>query len=245
MEGKEQRFGAVFTALFTSVTTDASCGAVCGYTGLFIAPRRACTNDQYAVFRGHLWRLRLRFVCHAVYVFVTIFFAGLIIGRTPEYLGKKIESYDIKLTVMVLLCFGFTILSLTAWAAVSEWGVTGIENQGPHGFSEILYAFISTTANNGSSFAGLSTNTAFYNITLSIAMLMGRFGLLIPVFALAGSLAQKKKAPHTPNDLVVHGVVFTLFLMVVLLLFGALTFLPTLVMGPILEQFLMYEGTLF
>jgi len=245
MEGKEQRFGAALTALFTSVTTDASCGAVCG------------TLDSLTPLGGLVPMVNMLFSeaifggCGAglyimlIYVFVTIFFAGLIIGRTPEYLGKKIEAYDIKLTVIILLSFGFTILSLTAFAAVSEWGLKGIENAGPHGFSEILYAYISTAANNGSAFSGLSTNTPFYNITLSIAMLMGRFGVIIPVMALAGSLAQKKKAPHTPNDLVVHGVVFTLFLLTILLLFGALTFLPALVMGPILEQFLMFEGTLF
>lgn len=245
MEGKEQRFGAAFTALFTSVTTDASCGAVCGSLDSLtpiggLVPMINMLFSE-AIFGGCGSGLYMMLI----YVFVTIFFAGLIIGRTPEYLGKKIEAYDIKLTVIVLLCFSFTILTLTAWASISEWGLKGIENPGPHGFSEILYAYISSAANNGSAFAGLATNTPFYNVTLSISMIMGRFGILVPVLALAGSLAQKKKAPHTPNDLVVHGIVFTLFLLTILLLFGALTFLPTLVMGPLLEQFLMFEGTLF
>jgi len=245
MEGKEQRFGPAFTALFTSVTTDVSCGAVCGTLDSLtpaggLVPMINMLFSE-AIFGGCGSGLYIMLI----YVFVTIFFAGLIIGRTPEYLGKKIEAYDIKLTVIVLLCFGFVILGLTAWAMISKLGLESVEGAGPHGFSEILYAYISTTANNGSAFAGLKANNVFYNVTLSMSMLVGRFGILVPVLALSGSLAQKKKAPHTPNDLVVHGVVFTLFLMTILLLFGALTFLPALVMGPILEEFFMFEGILF
>lgn len=245
MEGKELRFGTVASSLFTSVTTDASCGATCASMDSLtpIGGLVAMVNMLFseAIFGGCGAGLYIMLI----YVVVTIFFAGLIIGRTPEYLGKKIEAFDIKLTVIVLLSFGLIILSLTAWGVVSSWGLKGLKNSGPHGFSEVLYAFISTAANNGSAFSGLSTNTIFYNLTLALSMLVGRFGIMIPVLALAGSLVQKKKAPHTPNDLVVHGVVFTLFLMIILLLFGALTFLPALVIGPILEQFFLLEGIVF
>lgn len=245
MEGKEQRFGSIATAFYSSLTTDSSCGAVNGsldsMTPLGSVIPMINMLFSESIFGGcgsGLYSI-------LIYVFIAIFFAGLIIGRTPEYLGKKIEAPEIKLTIIALLVFGFTILSLTAWTVIRPWGLQGIENKGVHGFSEILYAYISTAANNGSAFSGLSSNSYMYNLTLSIAMLAGRFGLIIPVLALAGSLAGKNKAPHTPNNLVVHGVIFTVFLLMIFLLFGALMFLPTLAMGPIFEEFYMYMGTLF
>lgn len=245
MEGKEQRFGSMFSAFFISATTDSSCGAVdSSFDSLTpLGGLVPITNMLFseAIFGGcgsGLYSL-------LIYVLVTIFFAGLIIGRTPEYMGQKIEAIDIKLSMTTLLVFGLTILSMTAWAVISSWGLEGLKNQGPHGFSEIFYAYTSATANNGSAFAGLSTNTLMYNVTLGLSMLAGRFGIIIPVLALAGSLVSKKKTPQTPTNLVVHGVVFTVFLLVILLLFGALMFLPALVIGPILEQILMLRNNLF
>jgi K+-transporting ATPase ATPase A chain len=178
-------------------------------------------------------------------VIVTIFFAGLIIGRTPEYLGKKVNPLDIKLTMAALLSFGFAILVLTAWVSISNWGIQGLTNLGPRGFSEILYAYTSTAANNGSTLAGLSTNSAWYNTTLSISMLIGRFGTIVPILALAGSFIRKKRAPQSPTNLVVHGAAFIILFIGIMLIFGALTFLPALVMGPILEHFFIIRGTLF
>jgi K+-transporting ATPase ATPase A chain len=180
-----------------------------------------------------------------IYIIVTIFFSGLIIGRTPDYLGNKISALDIKLTMIILLCYGLTILGLTAFASVSKWGSQGLANSGPHGFSEILYAYTSCAANNGSAFSGLAANSPAYNLTLSLAMLLGRFGTIVPVLALAGSFASKKKVSRTPSNLLIHGSVFTLFLVGIIIIFGALTFIPALVMGPFLEHFFMIRGTLF
>ena len=245
MEGKEMRFGIGASALYTSISTDSSCGAV------------NCNFDSLTPLGGFVPMLNMQLSevifggCGSglygllIYVIVAIFIAGLIIGRTPEYLGKKIEAFDIKLTIIALLCFGFIVLCLTAGAAVSRFGVAGLGNAGPHGFSEILYAFTSTAANNGSSLAGLSANTPLYNTLLSLSMLAGRFFIIVPVLALAGSLSIKKKIPQTPTNLVIHGGIFSLFLLVIIILFGALTFLPALMMGPILEQYFMIHGTFF
>jgi K+-transporting ATPase ATPase A chain len=245
MEGKEQRFGVAFSSLYAAATSDGSCGSTCS------------SFDSFTPLGGLMPMINMLFAesifggCGSglytmlIYVFVTVFFAGLIIGRTPEYFGKKIEIYEMKLTVLMLLTFSLTILSLTAWTLVEKWGLRGLGNAGPHGFSEIFYAYVSTAANNGSIFAGLSTDSPMYNIVLSLSMLVGRYGFLVPVLALAGSLAQKKKSPSTPNDMVFHGAVFTIFLLSIFLIFGALAFLPALALGPVLEQFLMVEQWLF
>ena len=180
-----------------------------------------------------------------VYIILAVFIAGLMIGRTPEYLGKKIEAYDVKMAVLSLLIPVFTILGFAAWAAVSAWGLAGLNNAGPHGFSEILYAFSSAVGNNGSAFAGLTTNTPWYNTTLGIAMFLGRFFMMIPVIALAGSLAQKKLVPQGPGSFPVTGVTFTLLLIGTILLVGALTFVPALMLGPVVEHYLMHAGTLY
>ena len=245
MEGKEMRFGVGSSAIFTSITTDSSCGAV------------NANLDSLTPLGGlvPLWNMQLSEIVFGgcgsglcgmlIYVIVTIFIGGLVIGRTPEYLGKKIEAYDIKLTVVALLSFGFIVLSLTAWAIMSQWGVADLENKGPHGFTEIIYAFTSTGANNGSAFSGLKTNTPWYNTILGFSMLLGRFFIIVPVLALAGSFVRKKKVPLTSTAPLIHGTIFIVFLLIVILLFGALTFLPSLMMGPVLEQYFMIHGTLF
>ena len=174
-----------------------------------------------------------------VFVILAVFLTGLMVGRTPEYLGKKIEPYEVKVSVLSLLILIFSILGFTAWAAVSSWGLAGLNNAGPHGLSEMLYAYSSGTGNNGSAFAGLSGNTPWYNTTLGLAMLFGRFVMIVPVMALAGSLGRKKLLPSSGGTFPVWGFTFTLVLVGTVLIVGALTFLPTLALGPIVEHFLM------
>ncbi|MEN6441984.1 MAG: potassium-transporting ATPase subunit KdpA [Syntrophobacter sp.] len=246
MEGKEVRFGIFGSALFATVTTDASCGAV------------NAMHDSFTPLGGlvPLLNIQLGEVIFGgagaglygmlIFVVLTVFLAGLMIGRTPEYLGKKIEAYDVKVSAIAVLVPIFSILGFTAWAAVSAWGVAGLNNAGPHGLSEMLYAFSSTTGNNGSAFAGLSGNTVWYNTTLAIAMLAGRFLLMVPVLALAGNLAGKKRAPAGEGSFPVQGGTFVVLLMGTVLIVGALTFVPALSLGPVVEHFIMTgSGKLF
>ncbi len=172
-----------------------------------------------------------------VFVILAVFLTGLMVGRTPEYLGKKIESYDVKVSVLAVLILIFSILGFAAWAVVSRWGLAGLNNAGPHGLSEILYAFSSGTGNNGSAFAGLNGNTPFYNITLALAMLFGRFIMIVPVLALAGNLARKKLVPPSGASFPASGPTFVIILIGTVLIVGALTFLPALALGPIVEHF--------
>jgi len=174
-----------------------------------------------------------------VFVVLAVFLTGLMVGRTPEYLGKKIESYDVKVSVLALMILIFSILGFSAWTAVGKWGLSGLNNAGPHGLSEILYAYSSATGNNGSAFAGLNGNTYWYNTILGLAMLFGRFIMIVPVLALAGSLGRKKLIPSTGGSFPVWGLTFTLVLVGTVLIVGALTFLPALALGPIVEHFLM------
>ena len=178
-----------------------------------------------------------------VFVVLAIFLAGLMVGRTPEYLGKKIESYDVKAAALAILIPAGVMLGFTAWAATSEWGLAGVNNQGPHGLSEILYAYTSAINNNGSAFAGLSANTPWYNITLGLAMLIGRFFVIIPVLALAGNLARKKAVAESAGSFPASGFTFTLLLIATVVLVGALTFLPVLSLSPVVEHFLMINST--
>jgi K+-transporting ATPase ATPase A chain len=178
-----------------------------------------------------------------IFVVLAVFLTGLMVGRTPEYLGKKIESYDVKAAVLTLLAVIFCILGFSAWAMVSAWGLAGLKNAGPHGLTEILYAFSSATGNNGSAFAGLSGNTAWYNMTLGLAMLFGRFIVIVPVMALAGNLSRKKLVPSSGGSFPVWGPIFTLVLIGTVFIVGALTFLPALALGPIVEHFLMAKST--
>jgi len=174
-----------------------------------------------------------------------VFIAGLMVGRTPEYLGKKIQSYEVKMSMLALLVLALSILGFSAWASVSTWGLAGLNNAGPHGLGEILYAFSSANGNNGSAFAGLSANTPWYNTTLGIAMLIGRFLMIVPIMAMAGSLARKKIVPLSGGTFPMSGVTFVILLLGTVLLVGALNFLPCLTLGPIVEHFLMLQGKLF
>ncbi|MBP2676706.1 MAG: K+-transporting ATPase, KdpA [Deltaproteobacteria bacterium] len=177
-----------------------------------------------------------------VFVILTVFLAGLMVGRTPEYLGKKIEAYDVKVSAIAVLLLIFDIMVFTAWAVVSQWGLAGLNNAGPHGFSEILYAFSSGTGNNGSAFAGLSANTPWYNTTLAIAMLIGRFFFMVPILALAGNMAGKKIVPESGGTFPVTGATFVVLLVGTILIVGVLSFFPALSLGPVLEHFLMVRS---
>jgi K+-transporting ATPase ATPase A chain len=245
MEGKEVRFGVFNSALFATITTDASCGAV------------NAMHDSFTALGGFvpLFNIQLGEIIFGgvgaglygmlVFVVLAVFIAGLMVGRTPEYLGKKIEAYDVKMAMLSLLILSCSILGLAAWAVVSPWGLAGLNNNGPHGLSEILYAYSSGTGNNGSAFAGLTANTAWYDTTLGIAMLFGRFLMIVPILALAGSLVSKRVSPPSAGTFPVSGGTFLILLLGTILLVGALNFLPALALGPIVEHFLTLKGNLF
>jgi K+-transporting ATPase ATPase A chain len=246
MEGKEVRFGISQSALFATITTDASCGAVNGMHDSFspLGGMVVLTNIMLGevIFGGVGSGL------YGILIFVVqaVFIAGLMVGRTPEYLGKKIESYDVKMTMLYVLIFPLIILTLTAVFVLSpNIGLSALTNHGPHGLSEILYAFTSGAGNNGSAFAGLNANTWWYNVALGFTMLGGRLLMMIPVLALAGNLAQKKSVPPSPGTFPVNGTLFAVLLVGVILILGALTFFPALSLGPILEHLLLKAGQLF
>jgi K+-transporting ATPase ATPase A chain len=245
MEGKEVRFGIANSALFATVTTDASCGAVNSMHDSFtpLGGLVPLTNILLGeiVFGG----VGAGMYGMLVFVIVAVFIAGLMVGRTPEYLGKKIESYDVQMAMLYLLIFPVIILSLSAFALRSPAGLAGLANHGPHGLSEILYAYTSATGNNGSAFAGLSANTHWYNFSLGIAMFVGRFMMIVPMMAIAGNLAAKKITPATAGTFPVTTPLFTVLLTGVILIVGALTFFPVLSLGPILEHLLLRAGQLF
>jgi K+-transporting ATPase ATPase A chain len=245
MEGKEVRFGIFNSALFATITTDASCGAVNSMHDSFTA-----LGGLVPLFNIQLGEIIIGGVGAGLYgmlvfVVLAVFIAGLMVGRTPEYLGKKIESHEVKMAMLSLLVLCLSILTFSACAAVSDWGLAGLNNNGPHGLSEILYAFSSGTGNNGSAFAGLTANTPWYNTALGLAMLIGRFLMIVPILALAGSLAAKKIAPASAGTFPVSGGTFFILLIGTVLLIGALNFLPVLALGPIVEHFLMLQGKLF
>jgi K+-transporting ATPase ATPase A chain len=244
MEGKEVRFGIFNSTLFATITTAASCGAVNSMHDSFTPVGGLITmlNIQLGevVFGG----VGSGLYGMLIFVILAVFLAGLMIGRTPEYLGKKIEAYDIKVAVLYIMVPVLTILGFTSWACVSTSALKSLNNAGPHGFSEILYAFSSTTGNNGSAFAGLNGNTTMLNLALGIAMLIGRFFMIIPVLALAGSLAQKKVAPVSEGSFPVSGATFIFLLVATVLIVGALTFFPALSLGPILEHYLMSRSNI-
>jgi K+-transporting ATPase ATPase A chain len=245
MEGKEVRFGIFNSALFATITTDASCGAVNSMHDSFTA-----LGGFVPLFNIQLGEIIIGGVGAGLYgmlvfVVLAVFIAGLMVGRTPEYLGKKIQSFEVKMAMLALLIMAVNILGFSAWAAVSQWGLAGLNNNGPHGLSEIVYAYSSCNANNGSAFAGLSANTPWYNTTLGIAMLIGRFLMIIPIMAMAGALAQKKLVPASAGTFPVSGGTFIILLLGTVLLVGALNFLPVLTLGPVVEHFLMLQGKLF
>jgi K+-transporting ATPase ATPase A chain len=240
MEGKEVRFGIANSALFATVTTDASCGAVNGmhdsYTPLGGMVPLANIMLSEVVFGG----VGAGMYGILIFIVLSVFIAGLMVGRTPEYLGKKIESYDVKMAMLVVLVFPLMILVLTGISAVSpSFGTSQLNNAGPHGLSEMLYAFTSATGNNGSAFAGISANTLWYNTTIGIAMLVGRFMMIIPMLAIAGNLARKKIVPPSLGTFPVTTPLFTTLLVSVIVIVGALTFFPVLSLGPIVEELLM------
>ena len=249
MEGKEVRFGVFNSALFATITTDASCGAVNAMHDSFtpvggLVPLFNIQTGE-VVFGG----VGSGLYGMLVFVILAVFIAGLMVGRTPEYAGKKIEAYDVKLVMLALMVLAATILGFTAWACAAKWGVAGLNNAGPHGFSEILYAFSSAVGNNGSAFAGLTANPAdgdpHWNTTLGVAMLVGRFLMIVPILALAGSFAGKRLVPASAGTFKTEGLAFVALLIGTVVLVGALTFLPALAMGPVVEHFLMTAGNLF
>jgi len=245
LEGKEVRFGVFNSALFATITTSASCGAVNSMHDSFTA-----IGGLVPLFMIELGEVVVGGVGAGLYgmlvfVVLAVFIAGLMVGRTPEYLGKKIQAKEVKLAMLTLLILTLGILGFTACACVSGWGVAGLNNAGPHGFSEMLYAYSSATGNNGSAFAGLTANTPWYNTTLGLAMLVGRFFMIVPIMALAGSLGAKQTLPPSPGTFPVGGATFTVLLVGIVILVGALNFLPALALGPIVEHFLMMKGDLF
>jgi K+-transporting ATPase ATPase A chain len=246
MEGKEVRFGIANTALFAVATTDASCGAVNGWHDSFtpIGGLVTLANIQLGevVFGG----VGAGMYGMLVFIILSVFIAGLMVGRTPEYLGKKIDAFDVQMAMLSVLVFPLTILVLTAISVVSPtFGTSSIFNPGPHGLSEVLYAFSSGAANNGSAFGGLSANTNWYNSTIALAMLFGRFFMIIPPLAIAGSLGRKKRVPPSQGTFPVTTPLFTALLVSVIVIVGALTFFPVLSLGPVVEHFLMSHGQVF
>lgn len=241
MEGKEVRFGIVASALFATVTTDASCGAVNAMHDSFtpLGGMVPLVNMQLGevVFGG----VGTGLYGMLIFAVMAVFLAGLMIGRTPEYLGKKIEAFDMKMVSMVILITPILVLAGTALATSVEAGRVGVANPGPHGFSEILYALTSAANNNGSAFGGLSANTPFYNVLLAAAMWFGRFGVIVPVLALAGSLASKKRLASHQGTMPTHGPLFVVLLMGTVLLVGLLNYVPALALGPVVEQLMLWR----
>ena len=245
MEGKEVRFGIANSALFATITTDASCGAVNSMHDSFtpLGGLVPLVNMQLGevVFGG----VGAGLYGMLVMVVLAVFIAGLMVGRTPEYLGKKIQAREVQMAMLFVLIFAGTILVMSGITAVSPAGLKGLNNAGPHGLSEIIYAFTSTAANNGSAFAGLTGGTYYYNTLLGLNTLIGRFGMIVPMVALAGFMAEKKTVPESAGTFPVTSPLFVALLVSVILIVGALTFFPALSLGPIVEHFLMQTGRLF
>src|SRR5271166_3292441 len=245
MEGKEVRFGIANSALFATVTTDASCGAINGVHDSFtpLGGMVPLVNIMLSetVFGG----VGAGLYGILIYVVLSVFIAGLMVGRTPEYLGKKIEAYDVKMAALSILIFPLTVLLFSAVSSVSAFGTSGISNPGPHGLSQMLYAFTSATGNNGSAFAGINANTPWFNVTTGISTLLGRFFAVIPILAIAGSLARKKHVPESAGTFPVTTPLFSALLVSTVVIIGALTFFPALSLGPILEHLLMLTGRSF
>jgi K+-transporting ATPase ATPase A chain len=245
MEGKEARFGIANSALFATVTTGTSCGAV------------NSMHDSFNALGGivPLVNIKLGEVVFGgvgaglfgvlMFVLLSVFISGLMVGRTPEYLGKKIEGKEMKLAMLYILIFPLIILGFSAWSSVAIYGTSSLNNAGPHGLSEILYAYASGTGNNGSAFAGLNANTPWWNISLGVAMLFGRFFMMIPVMAIAGSMRGKRTVPAGPGTFPTHGLLFSGLLVSVIIIVGAMTFFPALSLGPIAEHFVAAAGKVF
>jgi K+-transporting ATPase ATPase A chain len=246
MEGKEVRFGIANSALFATVTTDASCGAINSWHDSFtplggLVPLVNIMLGE-VIFGG----VGAGMYGILIFVVLSVFIAGLMVGRTPEYLGKKIEAYDVQMAMLVVLVFPLTILAFSAVSSIApSFGTSSILNPGPHGLSEILYAFTSATGNNGSAFGGLNANTNWYNVSIGVAMLVGRFFMILPMLAIAGNLGAKKRVPPSPGTFPVTTPLFTGLLVSVVVIVGALTFFPALSLGPIVEHLMMLNGKVF
>jgi K+-transporting ATPase ATPase A chain len=245
MEGKEVRFGVTNSAIWATVTTDASNGSV------------NSMHDSYSPLGGliPIVNMQLGEIIFGgtgsglygmlLFAILAVFIAGLMVGRTPEYLGKKIEAKEVKMAMLAILILPLSILGFTALAVVVPPGLTSMANAGPHGFSEVLYAFSSGTGNNGSAFAGLSANTPFYNLTIGFAMLLGRFAIIVPTLAIAGALAAKKKVPASAGTFPTDNGLFVALLIAVILITGGLTFFPADALGPLVEHLQMQAGSLY
>ena len=245
MEGKEVRFGVASSALFATATTDASCGAVNSLHDSFtplggLVPLVNIMLGE-VIFGG----VGAGLYGMLVFVILSVFIAGLMVGRTPEYLGKKIQAYDVQMAMLVVLAFPLIVLVFSAVSIVAPFALASVANAGPHGLSEVLYAFTSGAGNNGSAFAGLNANTAWYNVTLAIAMLAGRFFTIVPMLAIAGSLGRKKRVPPSPGTFPVTTPLFSALLVAVIVIVGALTFFPSLSLGPVVEHLMMAKGQVF
>jgi K+-transporting ATPase ATPase A chain len=245
MEGKEMKFGAGIGALWAAITTSTSTGAINAWHDSFQP-----IGGLIPLFNIELGELTPGGIGAGLYgmlvmgAILAVFIAGLMVGRTPEYLGKKVEAFEMKMAMVVVIVLGSSILGFTALASIAPAGLAGPLNPGPHGFSEILYAFSSQTGNNGSAFAGLSGNTPFYNLTGAAAMLLGRYGMIVPVLALAGSMAAKRRVAPSLGTFPTTGALFGVLLIGVIVIVGALTFFPALALGPIVEQLLQNAGKL-
>lgn len=245
MEGKETRFGIAASALFAVVTTAASCGAVNAMHDSFMP-----LGGMVPMINMMLGEIIIGGVGAGLYgmllfAIIALFVAGLMVGRTPEYLGKKLEAKEVKMTMLAVLCLPVMMLGWTAFAVVLDTGTSSMANAGPHGFSEALYAYVSAAANNGSAFAGLSGNTLWYNLTLAVGMLVGRFFVIVPMLAIAGSLAAKTRAAASAGTFPTHDTLFVGLLVGVILIVGGLTFFPALALGPVVEHLAMGAGTLY
>jgi potassium-transporting ATPase potassium-binding subunit len=245
MEGKEARFGVANSALFATVTTGTSCGAVNSMHDSFNALGGLVPLVNIELGEVVFGGVGAGLFGILMFVLMSVFIAGLMVGRTPEYLGKKIEAREVKLAMLYVLIFPLIILGFSAWSAVASYGTASLNNAGPHGLTEILYAYSSGSGNNGSAFAGLNANTPWWNTTLGIAMLFGRFFMIIPVMAVAGSMRGKRLVPAGPGTFPTHGLLFSGLLVSVIVIVGALTFFPALSLGPIAEHFLAHAGRVF
>jgi potassium-transporting ATPase potassium-binding subunit len=241
MEGKEVRFGIAGSTLFANVTTASADGAINAMHDSFTPLGGGMVMANMMLDEVIVGAPGSGLFGMLLFALVAVFVAGLMVGRTPEYLGKKIQSTEVKMAVLALLVVPATILVLTSVAAVLPAGLAGLSNAGPHGFSELLYAYTSAAATNGSAFAGLNANTIFFNLTLALAMLCGRYLVIVPVLAIAGSLAAKAKVPVSPGTLPTHGIQFVLLIVGTVLILGALTFFPALALGPLAEHYSMYQ----
>jgi K+-transporting ATPase ATPase A chain len=245
MEGKETRFGITNSILWSTATTSASNGSVNAMHDSLspIAGMIAMINIMLGeiIFGGVGAGLYGMFI----FIIITVFIAGLMVGRTPEYLGKKIEAFEVKMAIIAVLAPNLVIQIFSAWASISSYGLSSLNNSGPHGFSEILYAYSSAAGNNGSAFAGLNANTVFYNLTLGFGMLIGRFGVIIPVLAIAGKMAEKKVTPISSGTFRTDNWLFIGLLIAVILILGGLTHFPALSLGPILDNLILNNGTTF